>query len=73
MALPHAIPWGVVDWHFSAFPRESWAVLHQCEVFPAGLCPGWTLHSTQGWMVVPRVASFTTGTAASATDGALSV
>lgn len=46
---------------YSAFPREIWV----SEVFPAGLCPVWTLHSTQGWMMMPRVVSSTPGTAAS--------
>lgn len=56
---------------YSAFPRETWAVLPQSTVFPAGLCPVWTLHSPQGWMMVPRVASSTPGTAASTSDRAL--
>lgn len=57
--------------HYSAFPRETGAVLHQSEVFPAGLCPIWTLHSIQGWMMVPRIDFSTPSTAASTSDGAL--
>lgn len=57
--------------HYSAFPRETGAVLHQSKVFPAGLCRIWTLHSIQGWMMVPRIESSTPSTAASTSDGAL--
>lgn len=63
---------GLAFWlQYSAFPRETWAVLHQSEVFPAGQCRVWTLHSTQGWMMVPRIASSTPSTAASTSDWAL--